>query len=152
MVGRITEIVVSSGAALASIAAAAPDDARAEMVRAFDAVLTGMAYAGGGPLLLRHRLGGVRADGRRSAEGENRGRARNAVAYGGGGTGGGAPGQGHRRRAFNSRIIGPSPARRIEQERRRTNMKATLPNLKKLARSTQDPDGRQLRTPSTRKH
>ena len=77
MVGRITEIVVSSGAALASIAAAAPDE-KARMLAAFDAVLTGMAYAGVGLCFFAIVWAGfvLMAEG---AEGENRGRARNAV-------------------------------------------------------------------------
>ena len=77
MVGRITEIVVSSGAALASIAAAAPDE-KARMLAAFDVVLTGMAYAGVGLCFFAIVWAGfvLMAEG---AEGENRGRARNAV-------------------------------------------------------------------------
>ena len=77
MVGRITEIVVSSGAALASIAAAAPEE-KARMLAAFDAVLTGMAYAGVGLCFFAIVWAGfvLMAEG---AEGENRGRARNAV-------------------------------------------------------------------------
>ena len=47
VVGRIATILLASGAALASVAAAAPDE-RAKMLEAFDAVLTGMAYAGVG--------------------------------------------------------------------------------------------------------
>ena len=77
MVGRITEIVVSSGAALASIAAAAPDE-KARMLEAFDKVLTGMAFAGVGLCLFAIVWAGfvLMAEG---VEGENRGRARNAV-------------------------------------------------------------------------
>ena len=77
MVGRIAEIVVSSGAALASLAAAAPDE-KARMLAAFDAVLTGMAYAGVGLCFFAIVWAGfvLMAEG---AEGENRGRARNAV-------------------------------------------------------------------------
>ena len=77
MVGRITEIVVSSGAALASIAAA-PEDKREQMQTAFDAVLTGMAYAGVGLCFFAIVWAGfvLMAEG---AEGERRGRARNAV-------------------------------------------------------------------------
>ena len=78
MVGRITEIVVSSGAALASIAAAAPEDEKARMVAAFDAVLTAMAYTGVGLCFFAIVWAGflLMAEG---AEGENRGRTRNAV-------------------------------------------------------------------------
>ena len=77
MVGRIAEIVVSSGAALASIAAAAPEE-KARMLAAFDVVLTGMAYAGVGLCFFAIVWAGfvLMAEG---AEGENRGRARNAV-------------------------------------------------------------------------
>ena len=77
MVGRVTRIVVSSGAALASIAAA-PGDEKAPMLAAFDAVLTAMAYAGVGLCLFAIVWAGfvLMAEG---AEGENRGRARNAV-------------------------------------------------------------------------
>ena len=76
MVGRVTSILLSSGAALASIAAA-PGDERA-MLAAFDAVLTGMAYAGAGLCFFAIVWAGflLMAEG---AEGEGRGRARNAV-------------------------------------------------------------------------
>ena len=77
MVGRITKILLSSGAALASIAAA-PGEQRAEMMAAFDKVLEGMAYAGVGLCLFAIVWAGflLMAEG---AEGEGRGRARNAV-------------------------------------------------------------------------
>ena len=77
MVGRITSILLASGAALASIAAA-PGDERAEMMAAFDKVLEGMAYAGVGLCLFAIVWAGfvLMAEG---AEGEGRGRARNAV-------------------------------------------------------------------------
>ena len=77
MVGRITSTLLASGAALASVAAAAPDE-RDKMLAAFDAVLTGMAYAGVGLCLFAIVWAGfvLMAEG---AEGENRGRARNAV-------------------------------------------------------------------------
>ena len=77
MVGRITSILLSSGAALASVAAA-PGEAKEEMTAAFDAVLTGMAYAGVGLCLFAIVWAGfvLMAEG---AEGEGRGRARNAV-------------------------------------------------------------------------
>ena len=78
MVGRVAASLLASGAALASIGAAAPVDKRAEMLAAFDAVLTGMAYAGAGLCLLAIVWAGfvLMAEG---AEGEGRGRARNAV-------------------------------------------------------------------------
>ena len=77
MVGRVTSILLASGAALVSIAAA-PDDAKEEMIRAFDAVLTGMAAAGIGLCFFAIVWAGflLMAEG---AEGEGRGRARNAV-------------------------------------------------------------------------
>ena len=77
MARRLAGLLPATGAALASIAAA-PDEAQAEMVRAFDAVLTGMAYAGVGLCFFAIVWAGfvLMAEG---AEGENRGRARNAV-------------------------------------------------------------------------
>ena len=77
MVGRITNILLLSGAALASIAAAAPEE-KARMLAAFDAVLTGMAYAGVGLCFFAIVWAGfvLMAEG---AEGEGRGRTRNAV-------------------------------------------------------------------------
>ena len=77
MVGRLVNILLASGAALASVAAAAPDE-KARMLAAFDVVLTGMAYAGVGFCLFAIVWAGfvLMAEG---AEGENRGRARNAV-------------------------------------------------------------------------
>ena len=77
MVGRVANILLASGAALASIAAA-PGDEKARMVEAFDAVLTGMAYAGVGLCFFAIVWAGflLMAEG---AEGEGRGRARNAV-------------------------------------------------------------------------
>ena len=77
MVGRVTSVLLSSGAALASIAAA-PGDQRAEMMAAFDKVLEGMAYAGVGLCLFAIVWAGfvLMAEG---AEGEGRGKARNAV-------------------------------------------------------------------------
>ena len=86
MVGRMATILLSSvaapvssaGQALASIAAEAPEDKREQMLNAFDAVLTGMAYAGVGLCFFAIVWAGfvLMAEG---AEGENRGRARNAV-------------------------------------------------------------------------
>ena len=77
MVGRIATTLLASGAALASVAAAAPDE-RAKMLEAFDAVLTGMAYAGVGLCFFAIVWAGfvLMAEG---AEGEGRGRTRNAV-------------------------------------------------------------------------
>ena len=77
VVGRITSILLSSGAALASIAAA-PGPEEEQMLAAFDAVLSGMAYAGVGLCLFAIVWAGfvLMAEG---AEGEGRGRARNAV-------------------------------------------------------------------------
>ena len=78
MVGRMATILLSSVAALASVAADAPEDKREQMLNAFDAVLTGMAYAGVGLCFFAIVWAGfvLMAEG---AEGENRGRARNAV-------------------------------------------------------------------------
>ena len=78
MVGRWTSILLASGAALASIAAA-PGDKKELLLEAIDAVLTGMAYAGVGLCLFSIVWAGfvLMAEG---AEGEGRrGRARNAV-------------------------------------------------------------------------
>ena len=78
MVGRGLNILFASGAALASIAAV-PGNEREEMLTAFDAVVTGMAYAGVGLCLFAIVWAGfvLMAEG---AEGEGRrGRARNAV-------------------------------------------------------------------------
>jgi len=63
---------------MASVAAEATEDKKAEMLAAFDTVLTGMAYAGAGLCLFAIVWAGfvLMAEG---AEGENRGRARNAV-------------------------------------------------------------------------
>ena len=71
-------ILLASGAALASVAAV-PGNEREEMLTAFDAVLTGMAYAGVGLCLFAIVWAGfvLMAEG---AEGEGRrGKARNAV-------------------------------------------------------------------------
>ena len=77
MVGPINTALLATGAALASVAAAAPDE-RAKMLEAFDAVLTGMAYAGVGLCFFAIVWAGfvLMAEG---AEGEGRGRTRNAV-------------------------------------------------------------------------
>ncbi len=77
MVRKLTALLLAATAALASVAAA-PDDEMKAMADAFDAVLTGMAYAGAGLCLFAVVWAGfvLMAEG---AEGENRGRARNAV-------------------------------------------------------------------------
>ena len=77
MVGRVTTALLATVAALASVAAAATDE-RDRMLAAFDAVLTGMAYAGVGLCFFAIVWAGflLMAEG---AEGEGRGRARNAV-------------------------------------------------------------------------
>jgi len=78
VVGRVATILLASAAALASVAAETPEDKRAAMQEAFNDVLTGMAYAGAGLCLFAIVWAGfvLMAEG---AEGENRGRARNAV-------------------------------------------------------------------------
>ncbi|MDE2682862.1 MAG: hypothetical protein OXI54_01765 [Chloroflexota bacterium] len=65
-------------AMLLSVAAQAPEDRAAAMQAAFDQVLTGMAYVGAGLCFFGIVWAGflLMAEG---AEGENRGRARNAV-------------------------------------------------------------------------
>ena len=79
MARRLAGLLPAISAALASIAAA-PDDARAEMVRAFDAVLTGMAYAGAGLCFFAIVWAGfvLMAEGA-EGQGPGRGKARNAV-------------------------------------------------------------------------
>ena len=79
MVGRVTSILLAPVAALLSVAAEAPEDKKEEMLKAIDAVLTGMGYAGAGLCLFAIVWAGfvLMAEG---AEGEGRrGRARNAV-------------------------------------------------------------------------
>ena len=78
MVGGWATILIAAGTALTTIGAAAPEDKRTEMLAAFDAVLTGMAYAGAGLCFFAIVWAGfvLMAEG---AEGEGRGRARNAV-------------------------------------------------------------------------
>ena len=78
MVGRTATVLLSLAAAMASVAAGTTEDKKAQMLAAFDAVLTGMAYAGAGLCLFAIVWAGfvLMAEG---AEGENRGRARNAV-------------------------------------------------------------------------
>ena len=79
MVGRVATILLATGAALASVAAAAPDE-RAKMLEAFDAVLTGMAYAGVGLCFFAIVWAGfvLMAEGA-EGEGSGRGKARHAV-------------------------------------------------------------------------
>ena len=78
MVGRAAAVVLASASALASMAAGTPEEKREQMLAAIDAVLTGMAYAGAGLCLFAIVWAGflLMAEG---AEGEGRGRARNAV-------------------------------------------------------------------------
>ena len=78
MVGRGLRILLAPVAALASVAAEAPEDKREAMLGAIDAVLTGMAYAGVGLCLFAIVWAGfvLMAEG---AEGFGRGKARNAV-------------------------------------------------------------------------
>ncbi len=79
MVGRGLNILLASAAALALVAAETPEDKKEEMLKAIDAVLTGMGYVGAGLCLFAIVWAGfvLMAEG---AEGEGRrGRARNAV-------------------------------------------------------------------------
>ena len=77
MAGRLTALLLSSVAAVATVAAA-PGDEMDNLTAAFDAVLTGMAYLGAGLCFFAIVWAGflLMAEG---AEGENRGRTRNAV-------------------------------------------------------------------------
>ena len=79
MAPRLTAILLSSLAALASVAAAPRQDEMDNLTAAFDHVLTGMAYLGAGLCFFAIVWAGflLMAEG---AEGEGRGgRARNAV-------------------------------------------------------------------------
>ena len=78
MAPRLSVVLLSSVAALASVAAAPRQDEIDNLTAAFDAVLTGMAYLGAGLCFFAIVWAGflLMAEG---AEGENRGRARNAV-------------------------------------------------------------------------
>ena len=78
MAPRLTAILLSSLAALASIAATPRQDEMDNLTAAFDHVLTGMAYVGAGLCFFAIVWAGflLMAEG---AEGENRGKARNAV-------------------------------------------------------------------------
>ena len=79
MVGRVSYILLASGAA-AMDARAAPEDKREQMLDAFDAVLTGMAYAGVGLCLFAIVWAGfvLMAEGA-EGQGTGRGKARSAV-------------------------------------------------------------------------
>ena len=79
MAPRLSALLLSTAAALASVAAAPRQDEMDNLTAAFDAVLTGMAYLGAGLCLFGIVWAGflLMAEG---AEGEGRGsRARNAV-------------------------------------------------------------------------
>ena len=78
MAGRLTAVLLSSVAAVATVAAAPRQDEMADLTAAFDAVLTGMAYLGAGLCFFAIVWAGflLMAEG---AEGENRGKARTAV-------------------------------------------------------------------------
>ena len=79
MAPRLTAILLSAAAALASIAAAPGQDEMDNLTAAFDVALTGMAYLGAGLCVFAIVWAGflLMAEG---AEGEGRGgRARNAV-------------------------------------------------------------------------
>ena len=78
MAGRLTAVLLSSVAAVATVAAAPRQDEMDNLTAAFDAVLTGMAYLGAGLCFFAIVWAGflLMAEG---AEGENRGRTRNAV-------------------------------------------------------------------------
>ena len=77
MARKVTALLLALPVVLSS-AAASPDDEMKAMTAAFDAALTGMAYAGAGLCLFALVWAGfvLMAEG---AEGEGRGRARNAV-------------------------------------------------------------------------
>ena len=78
MAGRLTALLLSSAVAVASVAATPRQDEMDNLTAAFDAVLTGMAYLGAGLCFFAIVWAGflLMAEG---AEGENRGKARNAV-------------------------------------------------------------------------
>ena len=92
MARKLTALPLAATADLASVAAS-PDDEMKAMTAAFDAALTGMAYAGAGLCLFAVVWAGfvLMAEG---AEGEGRGSQERRV-HGLGGTGGGAAGRGH---------------------------------------------------------
>ena len=78
MAWKLSALVLSGVATVASVAAAPQQDEMEKLTAAFDAALTGMAYAGAGLCLFALVWAGfvLMAEG---AEGEGRGRARNAV-------------------------------------------------------------------------
>jgi len=78
MARKLTPFLLSSVAALASVAAAPRQDEMDNLTAAFDAALTGMAYLGAGLCFFAIVWAGflLMAEG---AEGENRGKARSAV-------------------------------------------------------------------------
>ena len=78
MAWRLTPFLLSSVAAVASLAAAPRQEEMDNLTAAFDAVLTGMAYLGAGLCFFAIVWAGflLMAEG---AEGENRGKARSAV-------------------------------------------------------------------------
>ncbi len=78
LLASVAAPVSSTGQALASVAAEAPEEKRQLMLDAFDQVLSGMAYAGVGLCLFAIVWAGfvLMAEG---AEGFGRGKARNAV-------------------------------------------------------------------------
>ena len=78
MARKLTPFLLSSVAAVASVAAAPRQDEMDNLTAAFDAVLTGMAYLGAGLCFFAIVWAGflLMAEG---AEGENRGKARSAV-------------------------------------------------------------------------
>ena len=78
MARKLTALLLSGVAALASVAAIPRQDEMDNLTAAFDAVLTGMAYLGAGLCFFAIVWAGflLMAEG---AEGENRGKARNAV-------------------------------------------------------------------------
>ena len=78
MAPRLTAVLLSWVAALASVAATPRQDEMEKLSTAFDAVLTGMAYLGAGLCFFAIVWAGFLLMAER-AEGENRGRARNAV-------------------------------------------------------------------------
>ena len=116
MVGRVSYILLASGAALASIAAA-PEDKREQMQAAFDAVLTGMAYAGVGLCLFAIVWAGfvLMAEGA-EGQGPGRGKSQERGGHGRRRAGGAAAGQGHRPRIEQQ--ARPDPTHPIEPERR----------------------------------
>ena len=78
MARRLTAILLSGVAAVATVATTPRQDELDNLTAAFDAVLTGMAYLGAGLCFFAIVWAGflLMAEG---AEGENRGKARNAV-------------------------------------------------------------------------